>query len=205
MATEAYLLLGLVVIAAAYVATKIHEVAKFHGQMLVTCPETRKPAAVKVGMWRAIRTSMFGKPHMELCECSRWPEAGKCEQDCMFQVQRYPEEHRVWNVAAAWFEGKKCVFCGKPIRSLSHMDQYPALLNDKNVTIEWDDLPAEKLPEAFDKYKAVCADCHTLETLIREQPERVTFRPWEHSGPMGEYKPADVDKEHGKKIETHVS
>jgi hypothetical protein len=205
MATEVYLLIGLLVIATAYVAVKVHEVIKFRGRMLVTCPETRKPAAVKVGLWRAIRTSLFGKAHVELCECTRWPEAAKCEQDCLFQVERYPEDHRVWNVAKSWFEGKTCVYCGKPIQVLSHTNQFPALLNAEKKTILWDELPPEKLPEAFASCKPVCGNCHTIESLIREQPERVTFRPWERSGPMGEYTPVDVDKEHEEKVETHVS
>ncbi len=203
MATEVYLLVGLLVIAAAYVVMRVHQVMRFRGKMLVTCPETRKAAAVKVGLGRAVWAAILGRPHLVLCECSSWPEREKCEQDCLFQVERYPEDHRVWNVASEWFAGKKCVYCGKPIETLSRIDRHPALLDADKKTIEWDKLPAEKLPEAFSKARPVCWSCNAIETLVREHPDRVVFRSWERTGPLGEYTPEAENKR--TKIERHIS
>jgi len=194
MATEVYLMTALLVIAAAYVILRVHQMMKFQGKMLVTCPENRKAAAVQIGWGRALRAALLGKKHLELCECSRWPEMEKCEQDCLFQVERDPEGHKVWNMVASFFAGKKCVYCGKTIDALSHFDQYPALLNSERKTTEWDKLRPEQLPAAFEHSKPVCSNCHTIETLIRQQPDRVTYRPWERSGPLGEYKPEGENK-----------
>lgn len=202
MATEVYLLTSLVVIAAAYLLMRVHQMIKFQGKMLVTCPENRKGAAVKISWGRALMAALLGRQHLELCECSRWPELEKCERDCLFQVERDPKGHKVWNVAANFFAGKTCAYCGKPIDALSHFDQYPALLDAGKKTTEWDKLRPEELAEAFENRKPVCSSCHTIETLIREHPDRVTFRPWERSGPLGEYKPEGENKP--RTIETRM-
>lgn len=202
MATEVYLVTGLLVILVAYLALRVHQMMKFQGRMLVTCPENRKPAAVRIAWMRALRAAVLGKKQLQLCACSRWPEMDKCEQDCLFQVERDPEGHKVWNVAANYFAGKACVCCGKPIEALSHIDDYPALIDKQMKSREWDKLRPEDLPEAFENCKPICSSCHAIETLIREQPDRVTYRPWERSGPLGEYKPEGENKP--KNIETRM-
>ena len=195
MAGEVYLLVALVVVAVAYLMSPVREVLRFRGKMLVTCPETRKPAAVKVATWRATLAALLGRRDIELSNCSRWPEREDCGQDCICQITADPESHRVWSIASQWFDGKKCVYCRKPIEKVSHFDRRPALLNAERKTIEWDRIPAEKLPEALCGCLPVCWSCHITETFLREHPERVVFRPWKRSGPLGEYVPENRGKQ----------
>lgn len=56
MITEQYLLIALSVIGAAFLIRQLVIAAytwRYHGLMLVTCPETHKPATVRVGIFRA--------------------------------------------------------------------------------------------------------------------------------------------------------
>ncbi|HXJ15987.1 MAG TPA: hypothetical protein VNM68_02185 [Candidatus Polarisedimenticolia bacterium] len=192
MTGASYLLFGLLALATAYVIYRILPILRFRGTMLVTCPENRKPAAVKIAVGRAAAESLVGRPHVELGDCSRWPERRDCGQDCLCEIEADPVGHRVWSVATRWYEGKECVYCHKPIEPLSHLDQRPALVDAERKTVEWDDLPPEKLPEALAGCLPVCWNCHVAETLIREHPDLVTFRKWERSGPIGEYTPKNL-------------
>ncbi len=193
VATGVYLFIALLAIAILYVARRVWEVLRFRGQMLVTCPETYEPAAVKVNVGRAAVKAMPGRQKLELCDCSRWPERGECDQDCLQQVERDPENHRVWTIAAHWYAGKKCVYCRKPIEALSHFDRSPALLDHERKTAEWDDIPAESLPGALSRDLPVCWSCHMTQTFLREHPDLVVYRPWKKCGPLGEYVPQNAN------------
>jgi len=176
-------------IAASYVVGQILQFRKYEGKMLVTCPETGKPAAVKVNFWRGVWTSLRGRRRIELAQCSRWPERAGCDQDCVCEIEANPVAHQAWTIAAKWFEGKHCAYCGQEIAPMKHLDRMPALVNLEQKTYEWDQVPTEKLPSAFEVCKPVCWNCHIAETFVRQHPELVTYRPWERSGPLGEYTP----------------
>ena len=195
MSHELYLLVAVVVLGIAYTIPKLVRILVFRGNMLVTCPENRLPAAVRISMWRAALAEALGGRRIQLRACSRWPEHSGCAQDCVCQVLRDPEGHRVWNIAGNWFKGKSCAFCGKPITRLGRLERPPALLDADKKTTEWRALPPEKLPEAFWGSKAVCWSCHVAETFMREHGDLVTYRPWERSGPMGEYTPHTTESE----------
>ena len=195
MANEMYLLGALVLVSVVYAVRQIFVFHKFTGRMLVICPETGKPAAVKLATWRSLWAAIRGRREMELGECSRWPERQDCPQDCVCQIEEDPKGHQVWTVAAKWFEGKTCVFCGSNIEPFKHLDRRPALLNLEKKTFEWVNLPPEKLPEAFNTCLPVCWKCHIAESFIREHPNLATFRPWERSGPLGEYVPKKPEKD----------
>jgi hypothetical protein len=195
MTGTVYLLFGFLALATAYLIYRARPVLRFRGTMLVSCPESREPAAVKVAIWRVTAESLVGRRHIEMSDCSRWPERRDCGQGCLCEMEADPEGHRVWSVASRWYEGKKCVYCRKPIEPLSHFDRRPALLNAERKTLEWDDLPPEKLPEALSGCLPVCWSCHITETLIREHPDHVTFRTWERSGPIGEYTPKNLNEQ----------
>ena len=193
MANEVYLLIAVMVVATAYFVTRFHQVRRFQGKMLVTCPETKKPAAVKIATWRATAAALVGRRQLELSNCSRWPERGDCEQDCICQIRLDPEGHRVWTIASRWYEGKKCVYCQKRIEKVSHFDYSPALLNAERKTFEWDRLPTEQLPEALWGCQPVCWSCHMTETFLREHADLVVMRNWKCGGPLGEIIPEDLD------------
>ncbi len=154
---------------------------KYHGQMLVTCPENQKHAAVRVATFRAALTEFFNIGRTQLSRCSRWPERRDCDQNCLCQIERHPEDHRVWNIASQWFTGERCAYCKKLIAPLSHLDHAPALLNlADGRTVEWRNLSAEQLPEAFSDCMPVCWNCHITETFLRKFPGRAVMRPWRH-------------------------
>lgn len=148
----------------------------FHGQRLVTCPETSRPAAVQVAAGEAAAGAFLSEPTLRLKECSRWPEREKCGQECLQQIEADPEKCLVWNIVAKWYEGKVCVFCRKPIGQLSHADHAPALLGPDFRTIEWKNMRAEQLPEIFTTHQPVCWNCHVAETFRRMHPELVVNR-----------------------------
>jgi len=184
MATEQYLVIALLVIAAAFLTRRLLAAThawKFHGLMLVTCPEDHKPAAVKVATARAAVQEFANRGHLELSDCSRFHGKPTCDQDCLREVEENPDEHRVWNIASKWFEGKVCAFCHKPIEAVSHIDHAPALMRivDRQ-TVEWKELPAEQLPDAFAACVPVCWSCHMTESFLRRFPDRAVVRPWRH-------------------------
>ena len=57
-----------------------------HGMHRVTCPETKKRAAVEIDAVHCAATSLAGTEYMRLTECSRWPEKKDCEQECVYEL-----------------------------------------------------------------------------------------------------------------------
>jgi hypothetical protein len=152
---------------------------KFRGQRLVTCPETQQPEAVNVSAGEAAVGAFLNEPTLRLNECSRWPERQNCGQDCLQQIETNPENCLVWNIVVKWYEGKKCVFCHKPIAPLQHLDHAPALLGPDFRTAEWKGIQPEQLPAVFSTYQPVCWNCHVAETFRRLHPKLVTDRVFE--------------------------
>jgi len=187
------LIIALFAIALVFASRRIWKQLKFRGEMLVICPETREPAAVKVNLWRAVTGGGTRPGKLELCDCSRWPERRDCDQDCLAQIEGNPADHRVWTIASRWYEGKKCVYCRKPIEKLSHLDRSPALLDQDWKTAEWKGIPAEQLPGEFSRDLPVCWSCHVAETFLRQHPDLAVSRPWRKCGPLGEYVPKNLN------------
>jgi hypothetical protein len=148
-------------------------------KMLVTCPETKQPAAVSVDATRVAEQSIWSEPHLRLSECSRWPERQACGQECLSQIEAAPEDCLVRTTVAKWYAGKVCAYCGKPIESVDWLGgQRPALLDSDRKSVPWDQIRPEKLPGVLAKYAPVCWNCHITETFRREHPELVVERPW---------------------------
>lgn len=148
----------------------------YRGKYLITCPETRKPAAVDVAAGEAAVGAFLSEPTLRLKECSRWPERADCGQDCLQQIEADPEKCLVWNIVSKWYEGKECVFCHKSIGPVHHLDHAPALLGRDLKTTEWRDLRPEELPDVFARYQPVCWNCHVAESFRRLHPQLVTDR-----------------------------
>ncbi len=187
MTTLDYALLALLVAFGLYllyrVTLAVRRFLRFGGKMLVTCPETKRPAAVKVDNWSAVLAPLPTPQPLHLSTCSRWPERRGCGQECVCQIEGDPEAHRVWTIAAQWYEGKDCAYCGHPIE-LSHFEHPPALMDaERRLMKEWSGLPAENLQDAFATSLPVCWNCYITETFIHEHPGRTVIRPWRHSPP----------------------
>jgi hypothetical protein len=151
----------------------------YRGKRLVTCPETRKTAAVDVAAGKAAAEAFAGKIELRLDRCSRWPERHDCGQECLTQIHADPEHCLVWNIVSRWYEGQNCAYCRKRFGPLEHLDHAPALMRADRQTIEWNQLRPEQLPEVLSTCWPVCWNCHIVETFRREHPELVVERKWD--------------------------
>jgi hypothetical protein len=149
---------------------------RFRGKRLVTCPETKKIVAVDVDATHAALTIGRGIPELRLTSCTRWPERQDCGQECVSEIELSPEECLVRNMLTNWYRGKECVFCHKPIGQIHWADHKPALLNAEHRTVEWQEIPPEKIPETLATHSPVCWNCHIAESFRQEHPELVTDR-----------------------------
>jgi hypothetical protein len=150
---------------------------KFRGKRLVSCPETHQPAAVRVATGKAAFKATLGDGQLRLSECSRWPEKEACGQECLAQIQEAPKACLVWTIINRWYQGQKCVYCHKPFGEIHWHDHPPALLDSERKTVEWNEIPAEKLQEVLGTHWPVCWNCHVAETFRREHPQLVVDRP----------------------------
>ena len=170
-----YYLFAFLAIVVAYLVHRMlasgHEVRILFGQKLVSCPETHETVAVKVAVGRAALAAIRGKEHIELCQCTRWPERAGCGQECLEELKADPEEHGVWSIAAHWYDGKDCFYCGRPITPLSHLDHPPGLVGFDGKILELCRIPAEKLPQQFASARPVCWNCSVVESFRQQHPE----------------------------------
>lgn len=150
---------------------------KFRGKRIVSCPENHLAAAVRVSAAKAAMESTLGTPHLALSECSRWPEQEGCGQKCLAQSEEAPKACLVRTIVNQWYAGKECVYCRTPFHEIHWHDHPPALLDEENRTIEWKDIPAENLQQAFRTHLPVCWNCHIAQTFRRVHPEMVVDRP----------------------------
>jgi hypothetical protein len=151
---------------------------EFRGKRVVTCPETKAPAAVEVDATQAAFTAVLGEPELRLKDCSRWPERQNCGQECLKQIEAAPAACLVRTMLAQWYEGKTCVYCGRPFGEINWLDHKPALMNPQRVTIEWPEIRPEEIPAALATHLPVCWNCHLTESFRREHPELILERPW---------------------------
>jgi len=151
---------------------------KLRGAMVVTCPETNRPAGVHLDARHAALTSIMGRTDFLLKDCSRWPERMGCGQECLRQIELAPTECLVRTILTKWYEGKACQLCGRDIGPINWMENKPALMSPDHKTMEWDEIPAEKIPEVLSTHSPVCWNCHIAETFRRLYPDMIVERPW---------------------------
>jgi hypothetical protein len=149
---------------------------RFRGRRVVVCPETRRPVAVEVDAGHAAVTAFMGGRELVLDSCTRWPERAGCDQACVFQIERAPEDCLVRNMLNDFYRERACAFCGRVVGEVRLADHRPAFLSPDGLIIEWAEVPAERLPEVFGTHRAVCWNCQVAETFRREHPELVTDR-----------------------------
>ncbi len=175
---------GLVVVAiAAYLLASgfVKAYRRYRGTRVITCPENLQPAAVKVAAFDAAKwTAISGEPSPHLRACSRWPEMAGCDEACMSQIEAAPEACLVHTIVTAWYAGKHCAYCSKPIGEIVWHERPPAVRLSDGRTMEWKDIPAERLPNAFATGEAVCWACHIVEGFRHDHPELVVERTHEH-------------------------
>lgn len=149
---------------------------KFRGKRIVSCPETHGDAAVRVNAGKAAYEAIFGNEQLRLSACSRWPEKQACGQECLQQIEDDTEACLVGTIINHWYVGQECAYCHKPFTEIHWHDHPPALRDSKGKTLQWNDVPAEKLHEIFATHSPVCWNCHIAETFRREHPDMVVDR-----------------------------
>jgi hypothetical protein len=178
MSIELYLVLLVVAVAAVYftVPFAVGTYLRYMGKRVITCPETKKPAAVEVDAGHAALTAAVGRPDLRLTSCSRWPERQDCGQECLLEVELSPEGCLVRNILTDWYQQKNCAYCGNKFEEIQWLDRKPALLSPDGLTVEWRDVPAEKVPAILATHLPVCWDCHITKTFCREHPDMIVDR-----------------------------
>jgi len=147
----------------------------YRGARVITCPENLRPAGVFVDAVHAAKP--FEKiPELRLASCSRWPERAGCGQECLKQIEAAPEDCLVRNLLTQWYAGKSCVSCGRPIGEISMAGAKPAVLFADKVSVEWSQIPADRLPETLAASSPICFACHMGNTLVRTHPELAVDR-----------------------------
>jgi hypothetical protein len=148
----------------------------YRGRRVIQCPENSRPAGVRVDAAHAGLTAMGARPHLRLSACSRWPERAGCGQECLSQIEAAPADCLVDHILTEWYAGKACASCGRPFGKIDWSIQKPAVLPAGKVSVEWSEVPAERLAETLQTALPVCFACHTAQTLARLHPELVTDR-----------------------------
>ena len=137
---------------------------RFRGQRLVTCPQDHRPAGVMVDAAHAALTAWARDPELRLTGCTHWPERAACGQPCISQIEAAPEDCLVRGILTRWYDGKYCARCGKPVEEAYWDVCKPALLVPGDVLKEWDQIPAEQLPETLETARPVCFHCFIAAT-----------------------------------------
>jgi hypothetical protein len=181
MITIIWIVSAIVALSAVFIVSlsAVRTYFKFRGKRLVTCPETSEPAAVTVDATHAAFTAPTGERSLRLKDCNRWPEKQDCGQECLAQIESAPEDCLVRTILTKWYEGKKCVVCGKGFGEINWLDHKPALMSPDRSTLEWRQVPPEQIPKALADDMPVCWNCHIAETFRHQHPELVVDRPWE--------------------------
>jgi hypothetical protein len=149
---------------------------RYRGARVISCPENLSPAGVTLDARHAALSGFGGSPHLRLSSCSRWPERAGCGQQCLSQIEASPESCLVRNILTKWYEGKSCASCGRPFGAIEWAVQKPALVRADHVSVEWSQVPAERITETLETALPVCFACHMAGTLVREHPELVIDR-----------------------------
>ena len=160
-----------VVLAGIAVGRLVNAWWKYRGRRVITCPENQRPAGVVVDVRHAAATALGKSPELRLSSCSRWPERAGCGQECLSQIEASPEGCLVRNILTKWYEGKVCAWCGQPFGEIDWAGRQPALLGADGVSVEWSEVPADKLHGTLAAASPVCFACHMANRLVREHPE----------------------------------
>jgi len=166
-------ILGIVLVAAAasIVWRTVQRWWTYRGERVVTCPESHTAAGISLNTSHLAAQPFAKSPNLQLSSCSRWPERAGCGQECLRQVEAAPEDCLVRNILVRWYTGKRCASCGQPFGDISLAGVKPAVLCADKKSVEWNEIPAERLAETLANAVPICFACHMGSTLVRTHPE----------------------------------
>lgn len=150
---------------------------KHRGTRVVTCPETKDFAAVKLDALRAAGSGLLGPTHLRLESCTRWPERQDCPQTCIKQIEQAPAGCRLQAILSCWYQARKCTLCRRPFGAIRWFDHKPVLLSPRGRILEWEAVPPEEIPRVLASHWPVCWDCKIVEPFHSEHPDLLGERP----------------------------
>jgi hypothetical protein len=179
MAGVFYVLGTLVVVAALslVIGSLVRKYLAARGDRVVSCPDNGQPVAVRVDATHAAMTAAGTPHHLRLESCTRWPEKAGCGQECLTQIEAQPVDCLVRTQVTRWYEDKACVLCGKECGQVDWLQHKPAVRTPDGLTVEWQDIRPETLPEVLATHSPICWDCHVSETFRRKRPDMVLDNP----------------------------
>jgi hypothetical protein len=151
---------------------------RLRGTRVVSCPTDHTQAAVDISARKAAAGAMVGKGGFTLTSCSHWPERQGCGQRCLSQIEASPIDCLVRTHLTAWYEGRTCALCLRPVGRIDWYERSPALLTPEGRTLPWSGVDAAHLDDILRTHKPVCFDCHVAETFRRTHPELVLDNPY---------------------------
>ena len=175
MPIQVWVLVALVLLAA-LLGRGLSAWRKFRGRRLVTCPENQRPAGVKLDSSLAVRSGLLHAPKLQLAECTRWPERAGCGQECLREIESRPADCLVRNIVLKWYDGKVCCSCGRSFGAILAAGAQPAVLVADKSSVEWSEIPVDRLPDTLAAGKPICFACHLASKMVREHPDLITNR-----------------------------
>jgi uncharacterized protein YbaR (Trm112 family) len=157
---------------------------KYRGTRVVTCPETKGPAAVKLDIAHATKTGASGEIELRVRSCSRWPERQGCGQPCLEELAAAPAECLVKTTLVEWYRGSTCALCGGAIGKVHWVEHKPALLTPGRETVEWNQVSAENIPRMLATHQRVCWNCHVSKALRERLPGLPIEQPEARAGQL---------------------
>ena len=181
MTATTYAIAALVILVGVWgIARLVHViriVRDLRGPRVVACPETGLATGVTVDLRYAVQTGLRHQtPCVRVRACPRWAERGPCKESCVSQAADSRSTPRA--IVTRGVTGQPCAYCGRAIEHVAFLDHYAAFLQPDGNTIEWPQVPPERLRDTIAARPPVCWDCHIAESFRRKYPELVTDRPW---------------------------
>lgn len=177
MTTQLFILLLIGTVLSVYLGIALTTWIRLRGARVVTCPETRTPAAVTIDREHAALTAVWEKPDLKLATCTRWPERRNCDQDCVAEILESGRETRPATIAARFFERRRCTICGHAIDPIDTAAVPPGVFDPSaRRVVAWDEVPPERLRAVFETHRPVCANCTLAESFRRRFPDLVVDR-----------------------------
>ena len=161
----AFLLTGLPV------AVSLQNYYQNRGRQSVTCPDSHQPADVEVDRKLAFWTALRGQEQSRLESCSRWPEKGDCEQECLAQLDVSPEN--IDRLLTTWYAGKSCALCSRNLTPADWQRSRVALLDGNHKLLELRGITLERLALSLESTRPLCWSCHQEERARQAVPARV--------------------------------
>jgi hypothetical protein len=165
MSTPLLLIAAIIALAFVYVllpsAADVYR--RFSGKIVARCPETEKPAIVRIDAVHAATTDLFGNPELRVAGCSNWPERAGCAERCLAAVAGSPVASRLERIVARWADGKPCALCDQPLDDPSSGFGPQPWIDEERVTHDWSESPDDALVlESLFAVRPVCWECHLL-------------------------------------------